>query len=210
MKRGAVLLLDEVDLGTIKIMCLQSVLEGKGVFLKKINTWVHPKEGFMVGLTGNTKGRGDETGKFVGTNVLNEAFIDRTAYTIEQEYPKPEVEEKIIVKVLEKNGSPDPQFARLLVRWADQNRRAYAEGAIEDVITTRRLIHAATIYSVFEDRLKAVEGVLTRFDQATRSSLFDLYKKLDASSDGGENTEALGAAPAPNTATTAPSNAVPF
>jgi MoxR-like ATPase len=205
MKRGAFLLLDEVDLGTTKVMCLQPVLEGKGVFLKKTNTWVYPKEGFTVGLTGNTKGRGDESGKFIGTNIMNEAFLDRVPLTIEQEYPKPEVEEKIVVKVMSQSGQADEQFAKLLVRWAEQNRKAYGEGAIEDVITTRRLVQAATLYAVFGDRLKAVEGILTRFDAQTRTSLLELYKKLDATSDGGLNTEPLGEAPA------APAgNAVPF
>ena len=211
MKRGAVLLLDEVDLGTTKIMCLQSVLEGKGKFIPQINQWVYPKPGFIVGLTGNTKGRGDETGRFIGANVMNEAFLDRVAMTFEQEYPKPEVEEKILTNHLKKNGSTDLAFANLLVRWADQNRRAFAEGAIEEVLTTRRLIHAVTIYSVFNDRMKAVDLVLTRFDPSTRQAMIDLYRKLDASSDGGENKEPLGEAPkAPTTTTAASSNAVPF
>lgn len=217
MKRGAVLLLDEVDLGTTKIMCLQSVLEGKGKFIPQINQWVYPKPGFMVGLTGNTKGRGDETGRFIGANVMNEAFLDRVAMTFEQDYPKPEVEEKILRNHLKKNGSSDMDFAGLLVRWADQNRRAFSEGAIEEVLTTRRLIHAVTIFSIFGERLKAVEGVLTRFDPGTRQAMIDLYRKLDASSDGGENKEPLGEAPtaptAPKTATTpttANPNAVPF
>ena len=207
MKRGAVLLLDEVDLGTVKVMCLQPVLEGKGVFLKKTNTWVHPKEGFTVGLTGNTKGRGDESGKFVGTNIMNEAFLDRVPLTIEQEYPKPDVEEKIILNNMKQMGSVDETFASLLVRWADQNRRAYAEGAIEEIITTRRLVQAAQAYGIFGDRVEAVEGILTRFDAATRQSLLELYKKMDASSEGGENTEALGAAPS---TTATGNNAVPF
>jgi MoxR-like ATPase len=207
MKRGAFLLLDEVDLGTTKVMCLQPVLEGKGVFLKKTNTWVYPKEGFTVGLTGNTKGRGDESGKFVGTNIMNEAFLDRVPLTIEQEYPKPEVEEKIVIKIMNQNGETSEEFAKLLVRWADQNRKAYGEGAIEDVITTRRLVQAATLYAVFGDRIKAVEGILTRFDAQTRQSLLELYKKLDATSDGGLNTEPLGEAP---TTATPTSNAVPF
>lgn len=214
MKRGAVLLLDEVDLGTVKIMCLQSVLEGKGKFIPQINQWVYPKPGFMVGLTGNTKGRGDETGRFIGANIMNEAFLDRVSMTFEQEYPKPEVEEKILKNNLKKNGSTDMAFAGLLVRWADQNRRAFAEGAIEEVLTTRRLIHAVTIYSVFGDRMKAVEGVLTRFDVGTRQAMIDLYRKLDVASDGGENKEPLGEAPknatAPSTGKPAASNAPPF
>jgi hypothetical protein len=180
MKRGAFLLLDEVDLGTTEVMCLQPVLEGKGVFLKKTNAWVHPAKGFTVGLTGNTKGRGDETGKFVGTNIMNEAFLDRVPLTIEQEYPKPEVEEKILLKIMELNGEVDQEFATVLVRWADQIRKSYADGATEDVITTRRLVQAAQGYAIFGNRKKAVEGVLTRFDRLTQEAFMDLYEKLDA------------------------------
>jgi hypothetical protein len=205
MKRGGVLLLDEVDLGTNKIMCLQGVLEGKPIFLKKINTLVTPSEGFTVGLTGNTKGRGDETGRFIGTNVLNEAFLERIHMTVEQEYPNPKVEEKILLNVMGESGKVDAEFAGHLVRWAEQNRRAYAEQACDDVITTRRLVQAAHLYSIFNDRVKAVEAVLTRFDRSTRQSLLDLYKKLDASSDGGVNSEPLGEAPTVST-----SNAAPF
>lgn len=207
MKRGAFLLLDEIDLGTTKVMCLQPVLEGKGVFLKKTNTWVQPAKGFTVGLTGNTKGRGDETGKFIGTNVMNEAFLDRVPLTIEQEYPKPEVEEKILIKVMEVTGEMDADFARLLVRWADQVRRSYADGATEDVITTRRLVQAAQGYAIFGSRKKAVEGVLTRFDRLTQEAFMDLYEKLDAS--GQPATDNLGAAPTEETAK-AKNNDCPF
>ena len=207
MKRGAFLLLDEIDLGTTKVMCLQPVLEGKGVFLKKTNTWVQPAKGFTVGLTGNTKGRGDETGKFVGTNVMNEAFLDRVPLTIEQEYPKPEVEEKILIKVMEVTGEMDAEFARLLVRWADQVRRSYADGATEDVITTRRLVQAAQGYAIFGSRKKAVEGVLTRFDRLTQEAFMDLYEKLDAGDQPA--TDNLGAAPTEETAK-ATNNACPF
>jgi MoxR-like ATPase len=215
MKRGAFLLLDEIDLGTTKVMCLQPVLEGKAVFLKKTNTWVYPAKGFTIGLTGNTKGRGDETGKFVGTNVMNEAFLDRVPLTVEQEYPKPEVETKIVMKIMEMTGEVDQQFAEVLVKWADQIRRSYAEGACEDVITTRRLIQAAQGYAIFGNRKKAVEGILTRFDALTQAAFLDLYKKLDVVADGGENTENLGAAPAGATAPAAPApaaagNACPF
>jgi MoxR-like ATPase len=150
------------------------------VFLKKTNAWVHPAKGFTVGLTGNTKGRGDETGKFVGTNIMNEAFLDRVPLTIEQEYPKPEVEEKILLKIMELNGEVDQEFATVLVRWADQIRKSYADGATEDVITTRRLVQAAQGYAIFGNRKKAVEGVLTRFDRLTQEAFMDLYEKLDA------------------------------
>ena len=209
MKRGAFLLLDEVDLGSTKVMCLQPVLEGKGVFLKKTNTWIYPAKGFTVGLTGNTKGRGDETGKFVGTNIMNEAFLDRVPLTIEQEYPKPETETKIVVKIMEQNGEVDQEFAEILVKWADQIRRSYAEGASEEVITTRRLIQAAQGFSIFGNRKKAIEGILTRFDALTQAAFLDLYKKLDVQADGGMNTENLGAAPVA-AATAAGDNKCPF
>jgi MoxR-like ATPase len=208
MECGGVLLLDEVDLGSHKIMCLQPVLEGKGVFLKKTNTWIYPAKGFTVGLTGNTKGRGDETGKFVGTNIMNEAFLDRVPLTIEQEYPKPETETKIVVKIMEQNGEVDQEFAEILVKWADQIRRSYAEGASEEVITTRRLIQAAQGFSIFGNRKKAIEGILTRFDALTQAAFLDLYKKLDVQADGGLNTENLGAAPV--AATAAGDNKCPF
>jgi MoxR-like ATPase len=203
MKRGGILLLDEVDLGTVKIMCLQPVLEGKPVFLKKTNTWVKPAPGFNVFLTGNTKGRGDDTGKFVGTNAMNEAFLDRVPETVEQDYPTEAVETKIVRGVLKYLGVEDQDdFAVAIVKWAQTIRKTYAEGAVDDVVTTRRLVQAANALSIYGDRLKAIEKVTTRFDAATRASFIDLYKKLDAEADGGENTEALGEAPTSATAST--------
>jgi MoxR-like ATPase len=139
---------------------------------------------------------------------MNEAFLDRVPLTIEQEYPKPEVETKIVVKIMEQNGEVDQEFAEILVKWADQIRKSYAEGASEDVITTRRLVQAAQAYAIFGNRKKAVEGILTRFDALTQAAFLDLYKKLDAAAEGGENTEALGAAP--KAATKASNNACPF
>jgi MoxR-like ATPase len=204
MKRGGVLLLDEVDLGTTKIMCLQPVLEGKPVFLKKINQWATPAPGFNAILTGNTKGRGDETGKFVGTNVLNEAFLERIPETVEQGYPTEAVETKILSKVLEHLGTPDDDFAKNLVRWAATTRKSYEEGASDDLITTRRLVQAANAFSIYGDRLKAIEKVVTRFDPATRDSFVDLYKKLDAEVTGGVPADVgVGAAPVEATATPA-------
>jgi MoxR-like ATPase len=210
MKRGGVLLLDEVDLGTTKILCLQPVLEGKPVFLKKINQWATPAAGFNVVLTGNTKGRGDESGKFVGTNVLNEAFLERIPETVVQDYPSESVEEKILVKVLNHLGTPDDQFAKNLVRWASTTRKTYAEGATDDLITTRRLVQAANAFAIYGDRLKAIEKVVTRFDDATRDSFVDLYKKLDAEVSGPVDDSAVGAAPTSATAGTADSKKCPF
>lgn len=210
MKRGAVLLLDEIDLASDgKTMCLQGVLEGKPVFIKKTCTWVHPAPGFTVFATGNTKGQGDETGKFLGTSTMNEANLDRYAEMMEQTYPPNSVETQILLKIMDKVGSVDEKFASLLVAWADQNRRAYADGAIEDVITTRRLIHAVTLFSVYGDRLKAVEGILSRFGITTRQAMLDLYKKLDVAAEGGENKEPLGEAPKAAPVTVA-NNAPPF
>lgn len=208
MKRGGILLLDEVDLGTTKILCLQPVLEGKPVFLKKINQWATPAAGFNVVLTGNTKGRGDESGKFVGTNVLNEAFLERIPETVVQDYPSESVEEKILVKVLNHLGSPDDQFAKNLVRWAATTRKTFAEGATDDLITTRRLVQAANAYAIYGDRLKAIEKVVTRFDDATRDGFLDLYKKLDA--DVGEKVDDSAVAAAPTVATPADPKKCPF
>lgn len=208
MKRGGILLLDEVDLGTVKIMCLQPVLEGKPVFIKKTNTWVKPAPGFNVMLTGNTKGRGDDTGKFVGTNVMNEAFLDRVPETVEQDYPAEAVETKIVQGVLRYLGVTDQDdFAVALVRWAGTIRKTYQEGAVDDVVTTRRLVQAANAYAIYGDRMKCIDKITTRFDAATRASFIDLYKKLDASVDGGVNTEALGEAPTAATAPDATNNA---
>ena len=192
MKRGGILLLDEVDLGTVKIMCLQPVLEGKAIFLKKTNTWVKPEKGFNVFLTGNTKGRGDDTGKFVGTNSMNEAFLDRVPETVEQDYPSEVVETKIVKGVLNYLGVTDQDdFAVVIVKWAQAIRKSYAEGAVEDVVTTRRLVQAANALAIYGDRAKAIENVTTRFDVATRAAFIDLYQKMDASND----TDTLGAAP---------------
>jgi MoxR-like ATPase len=193
MKRGGILLLDEVDLGTVKIMCLQPVLEGKAIFLKKTNTWVKPEKGFNVFLTGNTKGRGDDTGKFVGTNSMNEAFLDRVPETVEQDYPSEVVETKIVKGVLNYLGVTDQDdFAVVIVKWAQAIRKSYAEGAVEDVVTTRRLVQAANALAIYGDRAKAIEKVTTRFDVATRAAFIDLYQKMDASN---SPTEDIAAAP---------------
>lgn len=181
MKRGGILLLDEMDLGTIKIMCLQPVLEGKRVFVKKTNTWVAPADGFNVIATGNTKGRGDDTGKFVGTNVMNEAMLDRIGETVEQDYPPESVEVKIVNANLKGLGITGQEtFAIALVKWAASIRKTFAEGEGDEVITTRRLVQAANAYAIYGDRLKAVEKVTTRFDAVTKAAFIDLYKKLDA------------------------------
>ena len=182
MERGAVLLLDEVDLADEKIMCLQPVLEGKSVFLKKINRVVHPQPGFNIVATANTKGKGSDDGRFIGTNVMNEAFLERFSVTFEQEYPSLKVETKILSNVLKASGIENKDFVEKLVNWADTIRKAFAEGAISDIISTRRLVHICQAFVIFDqDREKAIQLCLNRFDVDTKTSFLDFYKKLDES-----------------------------
>ena len=180
MKRGGVLLLDEIDLGRHAIMCLQPVLEGKGVFLKKINQFVKPAAGFTVIATGNTKGKGSEDGRFAGTNILNEAFLDRFPVTVEQDYPSVSIEKKIITKKMNSLGTVDADFAENLVKWSDIIRKSFHQGAVDELITTRRLINACTAFHIFGDRVKAVEMAVARFDDDTKESFMNLYTKVDA------------------------------
>jgi len=179
MRRGAVLLLDEVDLASNKIMCLQPVLEGKPILLKKINEIVEPAPGFTIVATANTKGKGSEDGRFIGTNILNEAFLERFPITMEQEYPSVAVERKIITKELVSAGRPDSEFADKLVNWADIIRKTFYEGGVDEIIATRRLVHIAKAYGIFGDRMKAVTYCLNRFDTETKESFMDLYTKVD-------------------------------
>ena len=180
LERGAVLLLDEIDLASNKILCLQSVLEGKGVFLKKIGKYIHPKAGFNVIATANTKGKGSDDGRFVGTNVLNEAFLERFPVTFEQEYPPASVEEKILTNI-----GCDSDFASNLVKWAGVIRKTFFDGGVDEVITTRRLVHIVQAFSIFGNRLSAIKACVNRFDDDTKQSFLDLYTKVDA----GEETE---------------------
>ena len=181
MKRGAILLIDEIDLAGPAIMCLQPVMEGKGVFLKKINTFVKPAEGFNVVATANTKGKGDESGKFVATNILNEAFLDRFPVTLEQDYPSKSTEKKIVMKVMKSLGAADSEFASCLTRWSNDIRTCYMQDAVDEIVTTRRLVNIATAYSIFGCRRKAVEMATARFDEATKESFISMYEKIDAS-----------------------------
>ena len=190
LERGAVLLLDEVDLASSKILCLQPILEGKGVFLKKTNEWVHPADGFTIIATANTKGKGSESGAFVGTNVLNEAFIDRFAITLEQEYPPVTTETRIIKNVFKSLGvKGEDDFATHLVNWADITRKTFYDGGVDEIIATRRLVHIANAFAIFGDRLKAVELCISRFDEDTKLAFKDLYEKVDA--DVGEQIPAV-------------------
>ena len=175
LERGAVLLLDEIDLASNKILCLQSILEGKGVFLKKIGKMVQPKEGFNVFATANTKGKGSDDGRFIGTNVLNEAFLERFPVTFEQEYPSPAIEAKILSRQCDNDD-----FVSRLVDWADIIRKTFYDGGIEDIITTRRLVHIVKAYGIFGDKSKAIQVCLNRFDDETKQSFLELYDKVDA------------------------------
>ena len=180
MERGCTLLLDECDLGSNKLMCLQPVLEGKGVYLKKVNKWVTPKDGFNVMATANTKGKGSEDGRFIGTNILNEAFLERFAITIEQPYASAATEKKIIVGSMKKNGAVDEDFADNLVTWAEVIRKTFYDGGVDELISTRRLDHIVKAYAIFKDKSKAIELCVSRFDQDTKDSFLDLYSKIDA------------------------------
>ena len=180
MEKGATLLLDECDLGSNKIMCLQPVLEGKGVYLKKVNKWVIPKKGFNVIATANTKGKGSDDGRFIGTNVLNEAFLERFAITLEQPYPSVSVETKIVLGSMLKYGKTDKEFATKLVDWADVIRKTFFSGAIDEIISTRRLDHIVKTFSIFNNRMKAIEMCVARFDDETKDAFLDLYTKVDS------------------------------
>ena len=181
MERGAILLLDEIDLASSKIMCLQPVLEGKGVFLKKVNRFVSPSVGFNVLATANTKGKGSEDGRFIGTNILNEAFLERFPITVEQEYPSMSVERKILDKVFASlDITAYGDFAEKLVTWADIIRKTFYEGGIDEIIATRRLVHIVNAYAIFGDRKKAIEMCIARFDDDTKTSFLDLYSKCDS------------------------------
>jgi len=180
MERGALLLLDEIDLASNKIMCLQPILEGSGVFVKKINKFVKPKEGFNVVATANTKGQGSEDGKFIGTNILNEAFLERFPVTFEQKYPNAKTEEKILNNTLEATGKKDTNYVNKLVTWADVIRKTYFDGGVDEIISTRRLVHIVQAYSIFSNKVKAIELCTNRFDEDTKTSFVDLYTKVDA------------------------------
>lgn len=190
MKTGAILLLDEIDLASDEIMCLQPILEGKGVFLKKINKFVKPVDGFQVFATANTKGQGDEHGKFVGTGFLNEAFLERFPVTVEQTYPKKATEIKILTKFWESLETETPTdiesmetLIDQLVTWADITRKSYSESVLSDLITTRRLVFIMKAYSIFGNVQKSIELNLNRFDDMTKMSFMDLFRKVSAIED---------------------------
>ena len=180
LERGAILLLDEIDLASNKILCLQSILEGKGVFLKKIGKWVKPAAGFNIIATANTKGKGSEDGRFIGTNVLNEAFLERFALTFEQDYPTPATETKILEKAAASLGVLDKEFCEHLANWADIIRRTFNDGGVDEVISTRRLVHIIRAFAIWQNRMKAIKVCTNRFDDETKQSFLELYDKIDA------------------------------
>jgi len=181
MRQGAVLLIDEIDLGTHLMMCLQSVLEGKGVFLKKINEFVTPAAGFTIFATANTKGKGSDDGRFAGTNVMNEAMLDRFDWTLEQEYAPKGTEKKILLKKMKEFGNVDPDFATKLTNWADTIRKAFTDGIVDEIITTRRLENVCKAFAIFKDRETAINMALARFDDDTKVAFRDFYAKMDDS-----------------------------
>ena len=191
MERGAILLLDEIDLASNKIMCLQPILEGNGVFIKKINKFVKPAPGFNVIATANTKGQGSEDGKFIGTNILNEAFLERFPITVEQSYPTNKIESKILNNVMSEKGltkKDDEKFSLNLITWADIIRKTFYEGGVDEIISTRRLVHIVEAYTIFKNKMKAIEMCTNRFDVDTKTSFMDLYTKVD----GGEDVTTWG------------------
>ena len=180
LERGAILLLDEVDLASNKILCLQSVLEGKGLFLKKTGRYVERRPGFNIFATANTKGKGSEDGRFIGTNVLNEAFLERFALTFEQEYPTVATETKILEKAATSLAVLDKEFCSHLANWADIIRRTFNDGGVDEVISTRRLVHIVRAFAIWHDRMKAIKVCTNRFDEETKQSFLELYDKIDA------------------------------
>ena len=181
MRKGAVLLIDEIDLASNKIMCLQSILEGSGYLNKKTGEYISPAKGFTIIATANTKGKGSDDGRFIGTNILNEAFLERFSIAMEQEYPSNAIERKILFKEFERLGIPGMEdYINCLVTWADVIRKSFFEGAIDELISTRRLVHIAQAFSMFNNKLKAIELCVSRFDTETKATFLDLYTKVDA------------------------------
>ena len=179
MRRGAVLLIDEIDRGSNKLMCIQGILEGKPYFNKKNGDVIYPAPGFTVVATANTKGQGSDSGKYIAAQILDEAFLERFPITVEQEYPNAKIEHKIIINNMKELGCEDAEFADKLVTWAEVIRKTYLEDAIDELISTRRLVHIVKAFSMFKDRQKAIELCINRFDGDTKNSFMDLYKKME-------------------------------
>ena len=189
MRKGAILLLDEIDLASNKIMCLQPILEGNGLFIKKIGEFIKPAEGFNIIATANTKGKGSEDGRFIGTNILNDAFLERFSITLEQDYPTPTIEKKILINYMNSLNCVDDDFAEKLCTWADVIRKSFADGSMDEVITTRRLIHLIKAYSIFNNKKKALELICNRFDDETKQNFVEFYTKIDVNVTLDDNTD---------------------
>lgn len=203
MRNGTTLLLDEIDAGSANtLLCLQPILEGKPYYFKLKNEMIVPKEGFNVFATANTKGKGSDDGRYIGTNVLNEAFLERFAVTFEQDYPSAKIEGKIIDNLMNAFGCPDPEFGETLVKWADSIRRTFADGGVDETITTRRMIHIVRAYAIFKKREKAVELCCNRFDSATKDAFLKLYEMV-----ANPTPEPV---PAPEVVAASPADEVPF
>lgn len=179
MKRGAILILDECDRGSNKMMCLQAILEGKPYFNKKTGETVYPAPGFNIIATANTKGQGADEGKYMSAQILDDAFLERFAITVEQEYPSSKVEKKIIMKKMARVEKIDEDFADKLVQWAEIIRKTFKDGAIDELVSTRRLEHIVNAYAMFGDRMKAIKLCIARFNEETKESFIDLYTKVD-------------------------------
>ena len=189
MERGAILLIDEIDRGSNKIMCLQGVLEGKPILIKKTGEVVSPSSGFNVIATANTKGKGSDDGRFIAATIIDEAFLERFTITLEQPYPTPATEKKIIIKHMEKFNCVDKEFADLLTVWSETIRKTFEDGGVDEIISTRRLCHIVQSFSIFKDRQKSIELCVNRFDEDTKEAFVDLYSKVDVQSDASVDTE---------------------
>jgi MoxR-like ATPase len=182
MRTGSILLLDEIDAGGANtLLCLQPILEGKPFYFKLKNELITPAPGFQVFATANTKGKGSDDGRYIGTNILNEAFLERFAVTLNQEYPSSAVEKKIVINLMKHYGCEDEEFAETLVKWADAIRRTFEDGGCEELITTRRLTHVVRAFSIFKNKEKAVQLCCNRFDDITRTAFVDLFDKISTS-----------------------------
>jgi MoxR-like ATPase len=186
MKKGAVLLIDEVDRGSNKLMCLQGILEGKPYYNKKNGENIYPQPGFTIIATANTKGRGSEEGKYL-SQILDDAFLERFPITVEQEYPDHKTEKKILTPLID-----DKEFVEKLCQWADVVRQTFEQGGSDEIISTRRLVHIAKAYKIFGDRMKAIQLCVNRFDDETKLAFLDLYSKVDASVESPANTASIG------------------
>jgi cobaltochelatase CobS len=178
MRRGAVLLIDEIDRGSNKLMCMQSILEGKPLFNKKTGEMIYPAAGFTVVATANTKGRGTDDGRFIAAQILDEAFLERFPITVEQEYPSTTVERKILQNKMEFFGKVDSEFSEKLITWADIIRKTFLEGGVDEIISTRRLVNIVQAYSIFNNQEDAIQYCINRFDDDTKSAFMDLYQKM--------------------------------